>query len=166
MFKKNNNKKMEEQLVKIKMRYAQYKKDILTIQDHIAKETEALHRIKQESAELIVIAEKAQKAENHEDRVLALQRVESNEEIIHAKIAFIHNANKTFSDIFAQLEILGNEINTIQNRTNEIEAREKMNTLRQTMKEELGLISANFNESLEQNEARLNAIDEVKKVFD
>ena len=166
IFKKSENKRLEEHIVKIKISYAQYKKDILTIQDRIAKETGELYRIRKESAELIVIAEKAKKAGNVGDSVLALQRVESNEAIIQNKEAFVRDANKTFNDIFRRLEILGNEIGDIQSRTKEIEMRESINALQQTMKEDLNSISTQFDEALEQSEARLRAIETVRNMFD
>ena len=166
IFKKNENKMMDEQIVKIKISYAQYKKDILTIQDHIAKETESLNRIKKESADLEIIAEKAQKAGNKQDCVLAFQRIESNKDLIKDKEAFIVTANKTFNDIFRQLEVLGNEISDIQNKTKELETRERINTLHRTMKDDLNSISTKFDASLEQSEARLNAIDAVRNMLD
>ena len=165
IFKKSGNMKMEDQIIKIKIEYAQYKKEILAIQDGITKETEELSGIKKETAELKVIAGKAQEANNLEDLALVLQRIESNEKIVKGKEDFINSAGKTFSDIFRQLEILGSEIDDIQNRTKAIETRKKINSLHHTMRDELSAISARFDESLEESEARLNAIDEVKKIF-
>ena len=162
--KRIENRRLEKQIIKLKISYAQYKKELFAIQGGIKEATAELYRVKKEAQELTEIAKKAQKAQNTDDAVRALQRVEVNEGIISEKEAFISKARKSFDEVFAQMDVLGNQIGDIQNKNKEIETRERINELNRSIKDDLSSITATYQASLEESEARLNAIDEVRKM--
>ena len=161
--KRFENRRLEKQIIKLKISYAQYKKELFAIQGDITEATAELCRVRKEAHDLTEIAKRAQKAQNTEDAVRALQRVEVNEGIISEKEAFISKARGSFDDVFAQMDELGNQIGDIQNRNKEIETRERINELNRSIKDDLSSIAATYHASLEESEARLNAIDEVRK---